>query len=90
MQRFKLANIFFSWLFSRTRHKFFGKYEVWGDLALVIFVAIPLPMTGAWTGAVAAFLFGIDKKKSLFLVTLGAMMAGVIVTLATLGATAVF
>lgn len=81
---------FFDWLFSKTRHKFSGKYKKWGELALVIFVAIPLPMTGVWTGSVAAFLFGIPKKKSLVLMTLGAMIAGLIVTLATLGIIFVF
>ena len=85
MQKSKLANKFFIWLFERTRHKFAGKYEIWGELALTIFVAIPLPVTGVWTGTVAAFLFGIPKKKSLILITLGAMIAGVVVTLATLG-----
>lgn len=90
MAKSKLADKFFSWLFARTRHKFSGKYEYWGELALMIFVAIPLPATGAWTGAVAAFIFGLPKKKSLVLIALGAMIAGVIVTLATLGMTKIF
>ena len=89
-ERFKWAEKFFSWLFERTRHKFSGKYEKWGNLALVVFVAIPLPITGAWTGSVAAFLFGIPKKTSLVLITLGAMISGVIVTLATLGVISIF
>ena len=90
MERFGWANQFFNWLFARTRHKFTGKYQRWGELALVIFVAIPLPMTGAWTGSVAAFIFGIPKKRSLTLISLGIMIAGVIVTLATLGIISVF
>ena len=90
MQRFSLANKFFTWLFNRTRHKFSGKYEIWGELALIIFVAIPLPITGAWTGSVAAFLFGIPKKKSLILITLGCLIAGVVVTLTTLGIISIF
>jgi len=90
MQRFAWAQKFFTWLFERTRHRFIGKYEKWGELALMIFVAIPLPITGAWTGSVAAFLFGITKKKSLIFITLGAMIAGVIVTLTTLGIISIF
>jgi len=90
MEKSRLAGKFFTWLFARTRRKFSGNYERWGYLALVIFVAIPLPLTGAWTGAVAAFLFGIPKKTSLVLCTLGAMIAGVIVTLATLGIISIF
>ncbi|MDX9893159.1 MAG: small multi-drug export protein [Patescibacteria group bacterium] len=90
MQRYRFANRFFTWLFDRTRHKFVGKYERWGELALALFVAVPLPVTGAWTGAVAAFIFGIPKQKSLVFITLGAMLAGVIVTLTTLGITTIF
>jgi len=82
---FRWAERFFDWLFSRTRHKFSGKYARWGELALVIFVAIPFPVTGVWTGCVAAFIFGIEKKRSLVLIGLGAMVAGLIVTLATMG-----
>jgi len=56
-----------------------------GDLALVIFVAIPLPLTGGWTGAVAAFLFGIPYFKSLGLIFLGIFLAGIIITLTSTG-----
>ena len=90
MERFGGAHYFFNWFCPRPRHKFTGKYQRWGELALVIFVAIPLPMTGAWTGSVAAFIFGIPKKRSLTLISLGIMIAGVIVTLATLGIISVF
>lgn len=89
MQRFLVARRFFEWLFERTRHKFAGQYAIWGAIALVVFVAIPLPGTGAWTGAMAAFLFGIPKKQAFLLVTLGTVLAGVIVTMVTLGTMAV-
>jgi len=90
MARFNRAKVFFEWLFDRTRKKFSGKYARWGELALVIFVAIPLPITGVWTGSLAAFLFGISKKKSLVLISLGAAIAGIIVTLATVGIISLF
>ena len=76
---------FFAWLFKRTRHKIAKQYEQYGLLALAIFVAIPLPMTGAWTGALAAWLFGVDGKKGFLAILFGVMLAGVIVALATTG-----
>ncbi|MFH1611869.1 MAG: small multi-drug export protein [bacterium] len=82
-------NRFFAWLFERTRKKHNHKFEVWGSLALIAFVAIPLPMTGGWTGAVAAFVFGIPFKKALPLISLGIVIAGVIVTLASMGMLAI-
>ena len=76
---------FFNWLFERTRKKFTKKYEKWGYFALILFVAIPLPVTGAWTGSIAAFLFGIPFKKAFPLIIVGVLIAGIVVTLASLG-----
>lgn len=90
MERFSWAKRFFEWLFERTRKKFAGNYEKWGYLALILFVAIPLPVTGVWTGSVAAFLFGIPKKIAFGLIFLGAAVAGIIVSLATLGLITIF
>ncbi|HFC76882.1 MAG TPA: ligand-binding protein SH3 [Candidatus Moranbacteria bacterium] len=55
----------------------FAKWEAW---ALVSFVAIPLPMTGAFSGAVAASIFQIKSKKAIPLITLGCLISGTIVT----------
>lgn len=85
MKRVKVFDKFFNWFFERTRRKFTKKYEKWGYFALVLFVAIPLPITGAWTGSIAAFLFGIPFKKALPLIICGVLIAGVVVTLASLG-----
>ena len=76
---------FFDWLFARTRRKTadIEKYEFWG---LAIFVAIPLPATGAWTGAMAGWLLGLNFFRSLLSIFLGVLAAGVIMTtLALLG-----
>ena len=78
-------NKFFSWLFEYTRkkhHKKVEKYAVW---ALLPFVAIPLPFTGAWSGALIAFVFGIEKKKALVIISLGVLMAGIIIAFLVLG-----
>ena len=76
---------FFAWLFERTRKKHAKTFERWKDLALMIFVAIPVPFTGAWTGALCAFVFGIPPKRAFPLITGGVVIAGIIVTLTTLG-----
>ncbi len=82
---FYVLNRFFAWLFERTRNKHSKKFETWGALALITFVAIPLPMTGVWSGAIAAFVFGIPYKKGVLMISLGAMIAGIIVSLLSLG-----
>ena len=58
------------------------KYEFWG---LVLFVAIPLPGTGAWTGALVAALLDIHMRRALPPIILGVLIAAVIVSLATAG-----
>jgi len=56
------------------------KYGFWG---LILFVAIPLPITGAYTGTILAWLLGMDWRKAFPAVGLGVIMAGVIVLLIT-------
>ena len=80
MRKFRPANRFFSWLFARTRRKYSKKFERYEGFALAAFVGIPLPMTGAWTGAIIAFVFGIPPKKAMLDIFLGVLMAAAIVT----------
>lgn len=58
------------------------KYEFWG---LVLFVGIPLPGTGAWTGALIASLLGIKFKKAFPAILLGIALASVIMTILSFG-----
>ncbi|HCM36854.1 MAG: hypothetical protein A3J30_02375 [Candidatus Wildermuthbacteria bacterium RIFCSPLOWO2_02_FULL_47_9c] len=84
-ERFPAAERFFTWLFTRTRRNHEKSFEKWKEFALVIFVAIPLPFTGAWTASLVAFVFGIPLRKAFLLIGIGAIIAGAIVTAATLG-----
>ncbi len=86
-RKFEFWKKFFDWLFARTRKKVEKQIAKYGDWGLFFLVAIPLPVTGGWTGALAAFLFGIKKPKAIFVITLGIMTAGVIVLFLTIGAT---
>ncbi len=58
-----------------------GKYvSKYGYLGLMLFVAVPLPATGAYTGTLAAWLLGIERKKATVAILIGILIAGVIVT----------
>ena len=84
LRRYPLWDRFFTWLFERTRRK--GRLvERFEAVGLVLFVAIPLPVTGAWTGCVAAFIFKITLKFALPAIFCGILIAGTVVTLASLG-----
>ena len=80
MKRFHLARRFFNWLFSYTRRRHSKRFEKYEGFALAVFVGIPLPVTGGWTGALIAFVFGIPPKRALLHIFLGVLMAGIIVT----------
>ena len=85
MKKWRWADKFFKWWFERTSTKTHQKIKKYGAPALILFVAIPLPFTGAWTGSVAAFLFDVSYGKALPLIFIGVLIAGVVVTLATTG-----
>ena len=82
-KNFDFFQKFFSWFFERTRKNHNSKIENRGSIALVAFIAIPLPITGAWTGSIIAFLFNIPFKKAFPLITSGVLIAGLIVSLVT-------
>ena len=67
------------WAFHHTRQRgrIIERYE---RVGLVLFVAIPLPMTGAWTGSIAAFLFGLKFRHAFLTIFCGIIIAGAIVT----------
>ena len=67
------------WIFRRTR-KHMAIVEKYERIGLMLFVAIPLPGTGAWTGSIAAFLCGLKFSRSLLSITAGVFISGAIVT----------
>lgn len=89
LRKIRMFDRFFNWWFERTRRhsEAVEKYEA---LGLFLFVAIPLPMTGAWSGCIAAYLFNIHFKYALPAVTAGILGAGVLVSLASAGILSIF
>ncbi|WNY26695.1 small multi-drug export protein [Methanolapillus ohkumae] len=75
---------FFDFLYKRAEKKGQDKMERYKDFALMMFVAIPLPLTGAWVGTVAALVFKIPFKNAFISILLGVIIAGIIVTVLTL------
>lgn len=82
--RVKLFKKFFDWLFEHTRHRGQKKFEKWGEAAVFILTATPIPLLGGWTGPLAAFVFDVKLKKSIPLIISGCAVAGAIVTLITI------
>ena len=62
---------------TKRRGKIINRYE---RIGLALFVAVPLPVTGAWTGSLAAVLFGLKFKQAFLSISAGVLIAGAIVT----------
>jgi len=71
---------FFERFIERARNKLHGNVEKWGWLGVAVFVAIPLPLTGAWTGTLGAWVLGLSKRKTMVAVVIGVLTAGAVVT----------
>lgn len=79
---------FFDKIINKIEKKCLSKREQldkYGYLGLLIFVGIPLPGTGAWTGCFLASLLGMNKKKSAIAAMLGVLMAGIIMMILSFG-----
>ena len=71
--------------FQKKVYKFEKRYKTIGFLALILFVAIPLPGTGVWTGSLLAWILNLNRKKSIISISLGVIIAGILVLIGTLG-----
>lgn len=80
----KFFNKIANWLDEKVeKHK--GQIEKFGYLGVVLFVGIPLPGTGAWTGSLIASVLNMDRKKTFLAVLVGLFMASVIMMLLSFG-----
>jgi uncharacterized membrane protein len=80
LRNYKLWTRVMDWLFSRTRSKADSKIQKYEYLGLILFVAIPLPFTGAWTGSLIAYLFELKFSKSLITIFIGVIIAASVMT----------
>jgi uncharacterized membrane protein len=83
--RFK-ENKFINHVLLRIRTRARPSIQRYGPLGLMLFVAFPFPITGAWTGSILAWFIGMDKIKGFVAIAGGIILAGVIVTLLSIGA----
>jgi uncharacterized membrane protein len=75
----RIFNRLLTYIFKRTKKK--GKMiYLLKFYGLILFVGIPMPLTGVWTGSLAAYLFGLSRKKSIIAITAGVLISSFIVT----------
>ena len=84
LMRIKSWNRFFIYYLNKKIDKVKRKYEILSFFVLFLFVAIPFPGTGAYTGVLLAWFFKLDRKKSIITIALGVLSAGIITTMLTI------
>jgi uncharacterized membrane protein len=84
LRRYQFWTNIMDWLFARTRKRADSRIRRYKYLGLFAFVALPLPFTGAWTGALIAYLFDMNTSRSLITIFFGLVVAAVIMILLTL------
>jgi len=85
MRHSRFFEAFFTKLFEKTKTKHEQTVTKYGAIFLLVFVAIPIPGSGAWTGCLLAFLFGIKYWKAMSCITAGIAIADLLVTLSIKG-----
>ncbi len=78
LRKFRFWTKVMDWLFKRTRERTDGKIIKYEYLGLIMFVAVPLPFTGAWTGSLIAYLFDLKFSKSVLTILLGVIISATI------------
>ena len=78
--KINLGQKLLEYIYNRTRSKtkIIQKYKYFG---IILFVGIPLPLTGAWTGCLASHLFGFSKKKTLIAIVVGLIISSILMVL---------
>jgi len=84
LRNFKSWSRLMDWLFAKTRKRADAKIKRYEHLGLLLFVAIPLPFTGAWTGALIAYLFDLKFKRSILTIFVGVVIAALVMVVLTL------
>lgn len=65
----------------RSRAKIHEKVERYGYLGILLFVAVPLPITGAWTGTLGAWILGLSRRRTMLAVAGGVVVSATVVSL---------
>lgn len=84
LERFAWFKRLFSPVLKRTQGKIKPYVDRYGEIGLAIFIGIPLPGSGVYTGAVGAFLLGLDRRKFAVANVIGVLIAATVVTAVTL------
>ena len=83
LERIPLVGRFWNTMVARTQRRIHPYVERWGTLGVALFIAVPLPGSGSYSGALGAYLLGMSYKRFILANALGVTLAGIAVTIVT-------
>ena len=84
LEKWHVTKKIVDWLMKKVDNKR-EKIDKYGYMGLILFVGIPLPGTGAWTGSLLAVVLGLDRKKSFICIIIGILLAAIIMSILSYG-----
>jgi len=90
LERIPLVGRFWEGFVARAQRRIHPYVERWGTVGVALFVAVPLPGSGSYTGAVGAFVLGMSYRRFILANTLGVVLAGIAVTAIVLTGSSLF
>jgi len=90
IRKLRFLDRIYSSYIARTQKKIHSLVEKYGELGVAVFIGIPLPMSGVYSGALAAYIIGLEYKKFIIASILGVIAAGIAVTLVVLSGSSAF
>ncbi len=90
VKKIHVIDMFWSVYVDRTQKRIRSAVKKWGEFAVAVFIAIPLPGSGVYSGALAAYLIGLDFRKFLIANVIGVIVAGAIVAAVSVTGAGIF
>jgi len=84
IKKIKFIEKFWDYYVEKTQKKIHKAVEKYGEWAVAVFIGIPLPGSGVYSGALAAYLIGLERKKFIIANIIGVLIAGILVTIISL------
>lgn len=90
IEKIKYVERIYNYYVVKTQKKIHNYVEKYGEIGLALFISVPLPGSGVYSGALAAYLLGLSYRKFIIASVIGVLIAGIIVTIVTISGNSAF
>lgn len=88
--RIRVLDKIYTKVVERAQHRIHKAVEKWGELGVALFIGVPLPGSGSYSGAIGSYVIGLGFKRFVIANVIGVLIAGIAVTLVSLSSVEAF